>query len=447
MQKIVNENKHDVLIQEILKKKAEKNEQTINDVQTDCNLDLSAVSSKIDSKAITAKQYGAENLENKKMSLQTVLYFIKLVLFKNNRISISRLIAVFVFLPTILVFLYYGLWASPMYISSAKFSVQNTAPSLTNVDINTLLFGNGKVANNDNYIVLEYLNSLVLIHEVNNELQLLEHYSDKKYDIFSRLGDDPTDNDIMKYWKFAVEASLDLESGIIHVDVKAFTAEMANRIAGVLLKKSEELINKMNLRIQQDSLALAQKEVSVAEKKVKDIQTAMRNFRDKHSTFDPIMMGSGMQSRVETLEVEQTKLQTELKQALALMQKDTPQVKSINIALEAVQKQLEVEKANIASLKENDSTVSALAAEYERLSLDLKFSQEQQVTAMKALEVARVQQLTQNRYLVSIQEPTFPDESLYPKVILFTFYTFCSSLLGLGLISLIVAAVREHAGF
>lgn len=447
MQENNTTNKRDVLIQEMLKKTVENNEVKETENQSADTSDLIADPIKNDQKTMSAKKYSLDMTKIKNISLRNIFYSIKLLFCKNDTVSVSRLVTAFVFLPTCLVFFYYSLWASPMYISTTKFSVQNTMPSLSNIDLNSLLFGNGGVSNNDNYLVLEYLNSLVLINEVNSELHFLEHYSNKKYDVFSRLTSVPTDNDIMKYWSFAVNSSLDSESGIIYVDVKAFTPEMAHLIAKVLLKKSEELINKMNLRIQKDSLILAQKELSIAEEKVKTAQLAMRNFRDRHSTFDPILVASGMQSRVETLEAEQTKLQTELKQALALMQKDTPQVKSINVALEAVQKQLEVEKANIASMKECENTVSALAAEYEALALDLKFSQEQQVTAMKALEVARIQQVTQNRYLVSIQEPTFPDESLYPEVFLFTFYTFCGTLLGLGIVTLIVVAVREHAGF
>ncbi len=294
---------------------------------------------------------------------------------------------------------------------------------------------------------MEYLNSLKLGKEVDDALQIKKHFSNSDYDLLSRLSKVATNQDFMKYWLWAVSSSLDTESGVISLEVKAYTPEMAQQISKEILLKCETLINRMNDRLQNDSLMLAQKELEISQNKVKNAQLAMRNFREKHSTFDPEVMASGMQSRVGALEAEQTKLQTELNQALLIMKENAPQVKALKVSLEAVKKQLAVENAKIASARSNDLTLSSVVAEYEGLALDLKFAQEQQVTAMKALEVARVNQMSQSRYLVSIQEPTLPDESLYPKVYLFTFYTFCATLLGLALVSLIVAAVREHTGF
>ena len=49
--------------------------------------------------------------------------------------------------------------------------------------------------------------------------------------------------------------------------------------------------------------------------------------------------------------------------------------------------------------------------------------------------------------MVAFQIPVLPDESLYPRPFLFTAYVFVGALALVGLCSLIIAAVREHAGF
>lgn len=440
-----NKNKKNMMIQELLKKSVEDNKSESGSdhaVQADDTMPVSR-----DAKAITAKPILTNIKILRELNIQklpdTVTFFIK----RKRLFSVSKLLTFFVFLPTLFVFLYYSFWASPMYISNTKFSVQNTNPSFSGVDISSLLFGGNGKLNNESYVVLEYLKSIFLIKEIDNQLHIIEHYNDKKYDFLTRLSSNPTDKAIIDYWDFAVESSLDMESGIINLNVKAFSPEMAQSLSQALVNKSEELINDMNIRIREDTVKLAHEELAIAEEKVKIAQVAMRKFRDDHSTFDPAVTASGMQSRIAALEAEKTRLETERTQALAIMKKDAPQVKSINVALSAVKKQLEIEKSNVASKIKQSDTISALAAEYEALTLDLKFAQEQQVTAMKALEVARVNQISQSRYLVSIQDPTLPDESLYPEVFLFTFYTFCGTLLGLGLISLVIAAVREHTGF
>ena len=79
--------------------------------------------------------------------------------------------------------------------------------------------------------------------------------------------------------------------------------------------------------------------------------------------------------------------------------------------------------------------------------MEAEFAQKQLVSAMGTLEAARIQQATQSSYVVAYQQPTLPDESLYPRPLLFTLYTFLSLLIALGLLSLIWASIREHAGF
>lgn len=429
-------------IKEILKKSSGSNNEpeksSDNALKT---VDTIAVAK--DKKAILARQISPfKSLKN--IDVQYIGYVAKHIIRKRRLFSFSRLIFLFVLFPTFLVFFYLCFWASPMYISNMKFSVQNANSNLKSLDFTSLLTAGG-TSNRENYIVLEYLQSLDLIKEVNKDLDITRHYSSHDYDIISRLTSNPTNNELEKYWEFAVASNLDTESGIINVDVKAYTPEMAKKISEVLLNKSEDLVNDLNERLQLDTINLAEKELKIALDKVEKQQLAMKNFREAHATFDPELAATGMQSRIEALQAEHTRLQTELNRALSIMNKNAPQVKNLKKSIEAVEKQLVVENKKVTG---NDNvTLTSVMAEYEALVTDLKFAQEQQVTAMRAVEAARVQHLTQSSYLVCVQEPTFPDESLYPRVYLFTFYTFCGALLCLALVSLVVAAVREHTGF
>ena len=79
--------------------------------------------------------------------------------------------------------------------------------------------------------------------------------------------------------------------------------------------------------------------------------------------------------------------------------------------------------------------------------MEAEFAQKQLVSAMTSLEQSRIQQMAQSRYVVAYQQPTLPDESLYPRPFLFTFYVFAGMLLFLGIVSLVWASIREHAGF
>ena len=95
----------------------------------------------------------------------------------------------------------------------------------------------------------------------------------------------------------------------------------------------------------------------------------------------------------------------------------------------------------------SDGNLNALVAGYEDLTIEADFAQRQLVSAMSSLEQARIQQAAQSRYVVAYQQPTLPDEALYPRPILFTVYIFLGTVIVFGLASLIWASIREHAGF
>ena len=81
------------------------------------------------------------------------------------------------------------------------------------------------------------------------------------------------------------------------------------------------------------------------------------------------------------------------------------------------------------------------------MQTESEFARQQLVSAMTSLETARVKAEAKSRYVEAFQIPTLPDEALYPRPFLFTAYVLVGALVLAGLCSLIIAAVREHAGF
>ena len=154
-----------------------------------------------------------------------------------------------------------------------------------------------------------------------------------------------------------------------------------------------------------------------------------------------------MQGLVTGLEAEATTLRTQISEASSYMKADAPLIKSLTQRLAAVEKQLAEEKLRVAGQNSTQGNLNSLVADYEDLSIEAEFAQKQLVSAMASLERARIQQMAQSRYVVAYQQPTLPDESLYPRPFLFTLYVFAGVLLFLGIVSLVWASIREHAGF
>lgn len=351
-------------------------------------------------------------------------------------------------LPTVLAFIYFLLLASPMYVSHASFAIRSAdASSSSGMDIASMFLRTSGSTGNDTYIINDYIQSLDIAQDIDRELGVVAHYSSHDHDIISRLWSNPTQDELARYWRWAVVPQLNVDTGIISLEVKAYTPEMAQQVTEAVLERSEALVNAMNERAQKDAVALAREEVQRAEERVRNAQSSMREFRDAHNLIDPKTTAAGLQGLVTGLEAEATTLRTQISEARSYMKADAPLIKSLTQRLAAVEKQLDEEKLRVAGQSSTQGNLNALVADYEDLAIEAEFAQKQLVSAMTSLEQARVQQMAQSRYVVAYQQPTLPDESLYPKPFLFTLYVFAGLLLFLGIVSLVWASIREHAGF
>ncbi|MBQ7738732.1 MAG: capsule biosynthesis protein [Desulfovibrionaceae bacterium] len=351
-----------------------------------------------------------------------------------------------VIIPGIFIFFYLLLWASPAYISEAKFAVRGQSSAQTLEGLSSL-FSFPSSTQNDSYIVLNYIMSLDLFNKLDQELKLREHYSDKKYDLWYRLWQNATQDDIIRFWKWACETKYDPDTSILEVQVKAFTPEKALEVCQGILKASEELVNSMNTRSRQDAISKAQVEVDRAEERIRKARVALQAYREKTVILDPEAVASGLYGVVNKLEGDVTRTAAELSEAMTFMNKDSPRVKQLENRLLVLQKQLAQEKKRLAGKVKGNESLSSLLSEFQNLALEEEFAQKQLTSAMTSLEAARIQADSQTHYVEAFERPVLADQSLYPRPALFTILYMLTTLLLLGLVSLIVAAVREHAGF
>ena len=261
------------------------------------------------------------------------------------------------------------------------------------------------------------------------------------------MAKNPTAWDKEAFWTKVSQPKLDVDSGIVTFTVRAYDPQMAQNIAQATLKASEALVNEMNERSRNDSIKLASSEVKLAQQRVTKAQKALEVFRDEHRELDPKATASGLQTLVFELEGERSKVKAQLEEARSYMQANAPMVRSLEKRLAAVEAQLKAEKARIAGTQETSLALNAWVSQYENLMIESEFAQKQLVSAMTALEQARAMALAKTQYIVPIQHPTLPDESRYPRTWVFTLCAFFGFFFLYGMVRLIIASIREHAGF
>lgn len=359
-----------------------------------------------------------------------------------------------VLVPTFLVFFYTAFWASPMYISKSMFAIRSmdSGGFGGGADlVSQFMIGGASSTLGDSYLISNYVRSWDIFNKINQDLDLKIHYSDARKDAVSRMSRNSSQAKILAYWKWAVNLSFDPDTGIIQCQVKAYTPEMAWKINQAVIEHSEALINEINRRGRQDSLAQAKNEVQLAEERLARANADVRGIRERTTMLSPKSESETLHGVISTLESDAARLAAELHEAEAYMRPDSPQVMMLKRKLEAVTAQLMAERGKLSGLsqtgKQTLNYFSGVIGQFEDLQMEEEFARQQYAAAMTALENARIRNDSKNRYLVAFEPPLLPDESRYPRVIRSTIITFFGTCLIFGLLSLTAAAIREHAGF
>lgn len=373
------------------------------------------------------------------------LHFLWSVLKKfveNNRRS--SVILFFTLIPALVTFLYAVLFYDPMYISKTSFTINsNTTEKAFDFGV-TSLFAAG--INKDPHIVYAYIKSLDLFNDIDKEIHLKEHY--QNHDLVSTMPSNPTMTDIEEYWAGVTTVKIDADSDIILMTVRSYDPEYSKLLADTILKKIDNLVNTMNANALEDSIKLAKREVNEAENRVKNIADKIRVYRDEHEYIDPKTEAGSTLGIVSNLENEIAKKKAELTEKLGYMHSNSQEILILERKIASLEEQVKELRSKIVSNGKqiDQKSMSKSVAEYEKLELEYQFAQKILESSRTSLEVTRQQSLSKNKYLVKIDEPKIPDESLWPR----PFKAACivmaiSFLLILG-VSLIISAIMEHLG-
>lgn len=413
---------------------------------------VASVSMREQQKSEVSQPQKQSSMENAKSQPQTsaddntTTFMTKVKEWWGKRSTFEKEVIGFVVAPTVAVFGYVSLWSSPMYISETQFAVRSGTEQPMTMDLASQIFRTNNSSVQDAQVVEAYIRSPDVLEALDQKLKVIDYYSSHKWDFISRLTSSPTLFDKQTFWNRVSNPVVNPDNGIVTYSIKAYDPKMAQAIGQEVLNQSEGLINEMNERARKDMLNLAQKEVDLARDRVKNAQKALEIFRDKHKELDPQATATGLQTLVMQLEGERAKVKAEIADASTYMQKNAPAMVSMQSKLAGIEQQLVREKARLVGTREG-LAINAWVSEYETLMIESEFSKKQLTTAMTALETARASLLSKARYIVPIQKPTLPDESRYPLTWVFTLVTFLGLFLLYGLIRLIIASIREHAGF
>jgi capsular polysaccharide transport system permease protein len=350
-------------------------------------------------------------------------------------------------IPTLLATLYFGIFASDIYVSESSYVVRSPNKKTSSSGIGAMLGSAGlsgfSSAHDDVHTISEYVLSRDALAQLEQQLKLADSWSNWEIDWlrrFNPLGTDDSHEALYDYYLNRVSVKGDPTSSITTLTTSVFDPHQAIQINQLLLKEAERMVNVLNERGRNDLIRFAEKEVKASEEKAKAAALAVSNFRNSQSVVDPERQTQIHFEQISRLHEELIKTKSQLTQ-LNTFAPDSPHPPALKLRIETLEKEIALETQKITG---GENSLASKVAEYERLALERGSADRQLASALASLEEARNEAQRQQLYLETIAKPNLPDNAIYPKRLRGIITTAILGLVAWGILTMLIAGVREH---
>jgi capsular polysaccharide transport system permease protein len=351
-----------------------------------------------------------------------------------------------VVLPTLLAAVYYGLFASDVFVSESQFVIKSPdqkrsqMSTLANLVQTTGLSGGHEQTSE----VLTYVRSRDALKALEKSVDIRDKFSTPQADFLSRFPRPFAENsfeNLFVYYGKRVDARIDTETGTATIKVDAFTPQDAYVINRRLLDLSETLVNRLNNRVQSKGISEAQKQVELATRRAKDARIALAQYRNAQSLIDPSKQAVGVLDIANGMTAERAALQAQLDTMQRLAPRN-PSLPALRSRINAIAVQIASQGSRVVG---NGSGIASKLGDYENLLVEQEFSTDSLTAANAALVQARAEAQRQQFYLERVVDPNIPDTPLLPTRFLNILIVLAASACVYFIAWMFMVGVLEHA--
>lgn len=360
-------------------------------------------------------------------------------------LSFKRLFILIIVLPFLIAVAYFSLFALDRYVSSAQVVVrQSDAPSSPAMPGLAILTGGVDPASREYTLYLkEYIISYDMLLKLEKSIQWSDHYSDHIKDPLYFLSKDAPVEEKLEFYNKMVTTHYNDTTGLLSIDVQAYSGEFAQKVVQEILKESKVFINSVSREMLLEQSEFARKELVASTERYQKSKDEMVNFQNHYKLLDVEATAQSRLELINSLESEVAKENARLTALEATLASSAPQIKALKNKILSLEEQLKIEKGRITSSNVDDP-LNSIASEYRQLQVNMIVAEEFYKTSLAVVENAKLDAIKNVRNLITIVQPVLPEEATYPRTIynLMTIFIILSLLY--GIVCFIVASIRDH---
>ncbi|MBO1361612.1 capsule biosynthesis protein [Acetobacter sacchari] len=347
-----------------------------------------------------------------------------------------------VVLPTAAATVYYGLVASPQYISEAEFVVRGQTSQTPSV-LAGLLSSGSSSGTEDTYAVQDYVTSRDAAHLLLQTQDLAHVYDTPHADSIARFPNfysGTTFEHFFSYYQRHVKAELDTTTGLSTLRVRTFSAADSQRVAKALLAASENLINEMNARQRENTIAASRRERDAAIERLRTVSSKIDAYRNQTAMIDPQRQSQPLLKDIASLETMRMTTRIQLEQLLRSTP-NSPLIDVLKRRMTALDQEITQSSTKVTG---DDRSFVPKISGYDDLIFQRELLEREVSAADAALDSARIQADRQQLYLDEVTQPNLPDYAAYPRSLADIAIVFATMLALYFMGSLLLAGAREH---
>ncbi|MGV3694634.1 MAG: capsule biosynthesis protein [Paracoccus marcusii] len=353
-------------------------------------------------------------------------------------------LALFVFLPTALVGIYYGRYASPLYATVSQFQIQSAESGSGASGLSGMLGGSGLGTNQDAVAVQSYLTSRDAMLRLDEDLGFRRAFQDPSVDAIKRLPADATNEATFSLYKDSVKIGYDPTEGVLNMEVIAPDPQLSEQFSRALISYAEQLVDALTSRMRSDQMDGARETYQDAEEKMLAAQLRVQELQERLGVLDPVAESGVVMAQVSMLEGQLAEKQLELGQLQSNARPLQSRVDAVEGDIARLRDLITQTRQQLTQGNDTRNSLAAIGGELRVAEAEMLTRQEMLAAAAAQMETARIEANKQVRYLSLSIAPIPPDEATYPRAFqntLVAFLVFSGIYL---MLSLTASILREQ---
>lgn len=359
----------------------------------------------------------------------------------------NRYIFGMVIVPFVLAAIYLFIFASNRYVSSSQVVVrqQESGQQAAMPGLAMLVGAVDPVSREDTLYLKEYIVSHDMLQVLEDKLNWVENYAGKWNDPLFYLSKDASREEKLKFYQRMVSINYNETTGLLQINVEAFTPEYAEAVLREILIQSDVFVNSITRSMADEQLAFAQRELLASTERYEEQRAKLVAFQNENNIFNAEGTAESRSQIIASLEAEIVREKAKLNGLKTRLSSNAPQIRSQENKINALSKQLQTEQSKITASDFNaDDILNTITFEYRRLQVDLLVAEEFYKTSLTVVENAKLETLKNIRSLIAVVKPNLPQQATYPRTIYNLITILIILLLVYGITQFVLASIRDH---